>query len=201
MVKSAAGPGLALLCLLAGGCASVRLAQGPQAPVYTGRPVAAILVVAAAADPSVRTAIESAIVARLEASGARAFAAHQSLTAGVPEGAAGLEALAHRLGADSVLTVQLAVDTRVERPSVKVTVGPAVTYWGSPRAVGRPPQASYARTDARPVEEARLTASLRAPPDQRIIWSASTEPVEPTETRSAVGRLADLVVCEMISLR
>jgi hypothetical protein len=194
MAKTGAGLGLVLLCLLAGGCASIRLAPGSQGPAYTGPAVTAILVTATAADENVRRSIETAVVARLEASGVRALAEHDVASPGAPADGARLETLARRLGADSVLTVRLAASTRIDPPAVKVTVVPAVTYWGSPRAAGRPPQASYTRTDAHPVEEARLTATLRTVREQQVIWSASTEPFEAKGTQGAVGAFADLVV-------
>ncbi len=142
-------------------------------------------------------ALESEVVARLADTGTRGFAAHQSLPTGLAADRAALTALADRLGADAILDVRLTLDTRTEPPSVEVTVVPAVTFWGSPRAAGRAPYASYTRTGGRPVEEARLEADLRTVNDPTPIWSASTGAFSQTDLPRATRDFADLVVREL----
>jgi hypothetical protein len=183
-----------LVCILAAGCTSIRLAQGSREAAYPGPAVTRILVAATAEDESMRGTLESEVVARLAGSGVRAFAAHHSLPLEAPADGPALDALANRLGAEAILTVRLTLGTRIEPPSVKVTVVPAVTYWGSPRAAGRAPYTSYTRTNARPIEEARLDASLRKATGENVIWSASTEPFAPKDLPRATGDFADLVV-------
>jgi hypothetical protein len=141
-------PAITLVFLLAAGCTSIHLSETSRQGAAAGSLFIRILVAATAEDANMGRALESEVVARLADTGTRGFAAHQSLPTGSAADRAALTALADRLGADAMLDVRLTLDTRTEPPSVKVTVVPAVTFWGSPRAAGRAPYASYTRTVA-----------------------------------------------------
>jgi hypothetical protein len=190
-------PAVTLVFLLAAGCASIHLSETSRKDAAAGSPFIRILVAATAEDANMGRVLESEVVARLADTRTRGFEAHQSLPTGSAADRAALTALADRLGADAILDVRLTLDTRTEPPSVKVTVVPAVTFWGSPRAAGRAPYATYTRTGGRPVEEARLEADLRTVNDPTPIWSASTEVFSRTDLPRATRDFADLVVREL----
>jgi hypothetical protein len=190
-------PAITLVFLLAAGCASIHLSETSRKSVASGSLFFRILVAATAEDANMGRALESEVVARLAETGTRGLAAHQSLPTGLAAEGAALTVLADRLEADAILEVRLTLDTRTEPPSVKVTVVPAVTFWGSPRAAGRAPYASYARTGGRPVEEARLEADLRTVNDPTPIWSASTEAFSRTDLPRATRDFADRVAREL----
>ena len=188
---------ITLVLFLGIGCTSIHLTESSRKVGASGSQLTQILVAATAADANMGRALDSEVVARLADTGTRGFAAHESLPAGSAADRAALTALADRLGASAILDVRLTLATRTEPPSVKVTVVPAVTFWGSPRAAGRAPYASYTRTGGRPVEEARLEADLRTVNDPTPIWSASTEAFSQTDLPRATRDFADLVVREL----
>lgn len=188
---------ITLVLFLGAGCTLIHLTEPSRKAGPSGSLLTRILVTATAEDESAGRVLEREVVARLADTGTPGVAAHPLLPAGSSAEGAALTALADRVGADAILDVRLALDTRLEPPSVKVTVVPAVTYWGNPRAAGRAPYASYTRTGARPVDEARLEASLRTVRDQTSIWSASTEAFPRTDLPRATRDFAELVVREL----
>jgi hypothetical protein len=71
-----------------------------------------------------------------------------------------------------------------------VRVAPAVTYWGSPRALGRPPFASYSRATTRRIDVASLQAILDKGADDAIVWSVSTEAFDPRDLARVARNVA-----------
>jgi hypothetical protein len=179
---------------LAAGCASPHHTTTWTDPSYSGPPFAAILVVANPEDGGVRAALEDEIVGRLRDAGVAACAAHPFLPAGAPADGAAVRSVGARLAVDAILTVHLQIGARVERSPERVTVVPAVTYWGSPGAAGRPPFASYTRATNRPVDTAALQVALQGVARAGVVWSATSEAFNPRDARQVGVDIAALVV-------
>jgi hypothetical protein len=147
---------------------------------------------ATAEDEDARRALEDAVAGRLRRAGATAFAAHGLLAANAP--AEALRALAGRLGLDAQLSLALSIDSRRETTPTRVTVVPAVTYWGSPRAIGRPPAAFYTPERTRQTEALMLTATLQQVPTDHVVWFAASERLVAGPLPRVAAGFAPLVV-------
>jgi hypothetical protein len=185
----------ALLWLLAAGCTStMRVSSAWTDSSASGPDIGTILVVATAEDLQARRTLEGEVAGRLRGAGMATVEAHPLLPSGEPADAAARDALAARLGADARLVVRLRIDTQVQQSPDRVRVAPAVTYWGSPRALGRPPFASYSRATTRRIDVASLQAILEKGADDAIVWSASTEAFAPRDLARVARNVATLLL-------
>lgn len=177
------------LAWLVAGCASTTLQSTWRDPAYAGGAFKRIFVLALSTrDVTARRVIEDVVVAKLAAGGVEGVPAWQSLPndGPVPESALAAAVTASR--ADGMLMVRLlGVDTQLTVWPTPVGPGPRFGWYGFYSGWYAYPQVTQTQT-------AVVETTLFDVRSQRIVWSATSETMNPTSVQRDAPEFADVIL-------
>jgi hypothetical protein len=180
-------------------CASTSVVNVWQNPQYAGPPIKKLLVVAALKDAGVRRSAEDEFVSQLAAKGVSAVASYSLLPMTEKPDKAQIRKAVETAGADGILVV---------RP-VRVTKETAYTpgaYYPGPYgyrgfygyyAGGW----AYAPPSAYQYEVITVETNLWRTAPEEMVWSATTETVQPSNLNEEIKRFAGLIIDKLASTK
>jgi hypothetical protein len=179
---------MALAWLIAG-CASTTLQSAWRDPAYTSGAFKRIFVLALSTrDVTARRVLEDVVVAKLAAGGVEAVPAWQSLPNDGPVPEAALAAAVTASRADGMLMVRLlGVDTQLTVWPPPVGPGPRYGWYGIYSGWYAYPQVTQTQT-------AVVETTLFDVRSQRIVWSATSETMNPTSVQRDAPGFADVIL-------
>ena len=176
---------LAAGALILASCASTTMQSVWRDPAYTGGPFKRVFVVALSAkDGTARRVLEDVMVAKLRAGGVDAIPGWQYLSdAPMDEGAFG--AAVAKSGADAMLMVRLlSVETQT---TVWPPMGPRIGWYGMYSGW-------YAYPDVTQSQTAIVETTLFDAKSRRVIWSGTSETLNPTSVQKDAPAFADVIL-------
>lgn len=176
---------LAAGVLFLASCASTTMQSVWRDPAYTGGPFKRVFVVALSAkDGTARRVLEDVMVAKLRAGGVDAIPGWQYLSdAPMDEGAFG--AAVAKSGADAMLMVRLlSVETQT---TVWPPMGPRIGWYGMYSGW-------YAYPDVTTSQTAIVETTLFDAKSRRVIWSGTSETLNPTSVQKDAPAFADVIL-------
>lgn len=176
---------LAAGVLFLASCASTTMQSVWRDPAYTGGPFKRVFVVALSAkDGTARRVLEDVMVAKLRAGGVDAIPGWQYLSdAPMDEGAFG--AAVAKSGADAMLMVRLlSVETQT---TVWPPMGPRIGWYGMYSGW-------YAYPDVTTSQTAIVETTLFDAKSRRVIWSGTSETLNPTSVQKDAPAFADTIL-------
>jgi hypothetical protein len=171
--------------LILASCASTTMQSVWRDPAYTGGPFKRVFVVALSAkDGTARRVLEDVMVAKLRAGGVDAIPGWQYLSdAPMDEGAFG--AAVAKSGADAMLMVRLlSVETQT---TVWPPMGPRIGWYGMYSGW-------YAYPDVTQSQTAIVETTLFDAKSRRVIWSGTSETLNPTSVQKDAPAFADVIL-------
>src|SRR6185295_7636187 len=171
--------------LVLASCASTTMQSVWRDPAYTGGPFKRVFVVALSAkDGTARRVLEDVMVAKLRAGGVDAIPGWQFLSdAPMDEGAFG--AAVAKSGADAMLMVRLlSVETQT---TVWPPMGPRFGWYGYYSGW-------YAYPEVTQSQIAVVETTLFDVRSQRVVWSATSETINPTNVQKDAPVFADVIL-------
>ena len=187
--------------LLLSACSSTKLVQSWQEPTFAGPPVQKVLVMGLFHDPLDRRFFEDEFAARISASGVQAVPSYTLIPN--PEDfdeQKEVAAAVTQAGVDGVLITELKAVDKEEKyvpPRVEYATGPSMYaggfyghYYRSYQTVYRP---GYTKLDT----IARVETSLYTTADNKLIWAAKTESMNPESAKKAIGETAKTLIKDM----
>ena len=187
--------------LLLSACSSTRLVQSWQEPTFAGPPVQKVLVMGLFHDPLDRRFFEDEFAARISASGVQAVPSYTLIPN--PEDfdeQREVAAAVAQAGVDGVLITELKAVDKEEKyvpPRVEYATGPSMYaggfyghYYRSYQTVYRP---GYTKLDT----IARVETSLYTTADNKLVWAAKTESMNPDSAKKAIGETARTLIKDM----
>lgn len=181
-----------VILLVPAGCATTTLQSQWRDPGYTGGPFKKFFVIGLSArDVTARRIFEDVMVAKLTAAGVQAVPEWQSVQAEgqAPEGV--VSGAVEATGADAVLMARLvAIDTRISVMPVAVP-GPGFGWYG--------PYAGwysswYAAPQITQYDVAIVETSLFDAKTKRLVWSATSQTVDPASVQKEAPVFADTII-------
>jgi len=192
---------LAFFLFACGGGTKLTSVNGPKS--FAGEPFQKMMILAVAKTPENQKLFEDAFAAAVDASGTRAIAASAVLPAGTDVTKEIVVDTARKEGVDCVLVTHL---IRVGQRKVDVPVAPAGSQ--SPINDGSfynyyPVAYSYVHYPDLEKEQAyvRLKTIFYAVENQKKLWSASSESVEPKSVQQMVKQLAPKIIASLEEYR
>ena len=171
--------------VLLASCVSTTMQSTWRDPSYTGGPYKRVFVVGLSArDLTARRVLEDVLVAKLKAGGVDAVPGWQYLAdAPMPEDA--FAAAVARSGADAMLMVRLlGVETQT---TVWPPMGPRVGWYGAYAGW-------YAYPDVTTSQIVVIETTLYDAKSRRVIWSGTSETVNPTNVAKDAPAFADVIL-------
>lgn len=180
------------LAWLAAGCASTTLQSTWRDPGYTGGAFKRIFVLALSTrDVTARRVLEDVMVAKLAASGVEAVPAWQSLPNDGPVAESALTAAVTASRADGMLMVRLlGVDTQLTVWPAPIGPGPRFGWYGAYSGWYAYPQVTQTQT-------AVVETTFFDVRSQRIVWSATSETLNPTSVQRDAPEFADVILASL----
>jgi hypothetical protein len=182
---------LVALAWLVAGCASTTLQSSWRDPAHTADPFKRIFVLALSTrDLTARRVLEDVVVAKLAASGVQAVPAWQSLPNEGPVAEGALTAAVTASRADGMLMVRLlGVDTQttIWPP---MGPGPRFGWYGFYSGWYAYPQVTQTQT-------AVVETTLFDVRSQRIVWSATSETLNPSSVQKDAPGFADVILAAL----
>ena len=176
---------------LLAGCASTTLHSTWTDPGYKGGAFKRIFAIGLSArDVTARRVLEDVLVAKLRAGGVDAVPAWQFLASDGPAGEAALAAAVSASGADGVLMARLlGVETQT---TVWPTMapGPRFGWYGFYSGWYAHPQVTQTQT-------AVVETTLFDVRSQRIVWSATSETLNPSNVQTDAPGFADVILASL----
>lgn len=176
---------------LAAGCASTTLQSMWTDPGYKGGPFKRIFVIGLSArDVTARRVLEDVLVAKLKAGGVEAVPAWQFLANDGPADERALSAAVAASAADGMLLVRLlGVDTQT---TVWPTVmpGPGFGWYGFYSGW-------YAYPQVTQTQIAVIETTLFDVRSKRIVWSATSETINPSSVQKDAPGFADVILASL----
>ena len=189
-------PILAVLVILAAGCASTTLQSEWRDPGYSGGPFRKIFVIGLSArDITARRVFEDVMVSKLTAAGVQAVPEWQYIKGEgqAPEGA--MSAAVDSTGADGVLMARVsAVDKQIQVSPV-VVPGPAYGGWYGPYAGWY--SGWYALPQVYQYDVVYVETTLFDTRTKRLVWSATSKTVDPASIQQEAPAFADTIIGAM----
>ena len=192
-------PGAVLLLLSA--CTSTKLVQSWQEPSFAGPAVQKVLVMGLFHDPLDRRFFEDEFAAKFSASGVQAVPSYTLIPN--PEDfdeQKEVAAAVKQAGVDAVMITELKAVDKEEKyvpPRVEYATGPSMYvggfyghYYRSYQTVYRP---GYKKLDT----IARVETSLYTTADNKLIWAAKTESMNPDSAKKAIRETAQTLIKDM----
>jgi hypothetical protein len=178
---------IASLAFLVAGCASTTLQSTWRDPAYTSGPFKRIYVIALSTrDLTARRVLEDVMVGKLVAGGVEAVPAWQSLPNEGPVAESALTAAVTASRADAMLMVRLlGVDTQLTVWSPPIGPGPG--WYGYYSGWYAYPQVTQTQT-------AVAETTLFDVRSQRIVWSATSQTMNPTSMQQEAPGFADVIL-------
>ena len=166
-------------------CASTTLQSTWRDPSYTGGPYKRVFVVGLSArDGTARRVLEDVMVAKLRAGGVDAVPGWQYL-ADAPMDEAAFSAAVAKTGADAMLMVRLlGVETQT---TVWPPMGPRIGWYGMYSGW-------YAYPDVTTSQIAVVETTLFDAKSRRVVWSGTSETLNPTSVQRDAPAFADVVL-------
>ena len=167
-------------------CASTTLQGTWRDPVYTGGPYKRVFVVGLSArDGTARRVLEDVMVAKLRAGGVEAVPGWQYLS-DAPMDEAAFAAAVAKSGADAMLMVRLlGIETQT---TVWPPMGPRIGWYGMYSGW------YTAYPDVTQSQIAVIETTLFDVKSRRVIWSATSETLNPTSVQKDAPAFADVVL-------
>jgi hypothetical protein len=183
---------LVALAWLVTGCASTTLQSTWRDPAYTGGAFKRVFVLALSTrDVTARRVIEDVLVAKLAAGGVEAVPAWQSLPGDGPVPESALTAAVTASRADGMLMVRLlGVDTQLTVWPPPLGPGPRFGWYGAYSGWYAYPQVTQTQT-------AVVETTLFDVRSQRIVWSATSETMNPTGVQRDAPGFADVILASL----
>jgi len=196
---AAVAAGAALLFLAS--CASTTIQSTWMDPSYTGGPVKKIFVIGLAPNVTSRRVFEDIMVSRLQAAGVQAIPAYQYMTEEVQVPEPVLEDAVRKSGADAMLMTRLlGVNTQTNVSTMMVpgpVMGPGFgPGWGGPGWWGAY-NAWYAVPQVTTYQIATAETTLFDASNKRIIWTATSQTIDPRSVQAEAPGLADQVIAAL----
>jgi hypothetical protein len=168
------------------GCASTTLQSTWMDPGYRGGPFKRFLVVGLSArDVTARRVLEDVVVHKLKAGGVEALPGWQFLASNGPADEAAFTAAVAKSGADAMLMVRLiAVETQT---TVWPPMGPRFGWYGYYSGW-------YAYPEVTQSQIAVVETTLFDVRSQRVVWSATSETINPTNVQKDAPVFADVIL-------
>ena len=168
------------------GCASTTLQSTWMDPGYRGGPFKRFLVVGLSArDVTARRVLEDVVVHKLKAGGVEALPGWQFLASNGPADEAAFTAAVAKSGADAMLMVRLiAVETQT---TVWPPMGPRFGWYGYYSGW-------YAYPEVTQSQIAVIETALFDVRTQRVVWSATSETINPTNVQKDAPVFADVIL-------
>ena len=168
------------------GCASTTLQSTWMDPGYRGGPFKRFLVVGLSArDVTARRVLEDVVVHKLKAGGVEALLGWQFLASNGPADEAAFTAAVAKSGADAMLMVRLiAVETQT---TVWPPMGPRFGWYGYYSGW-------YAYPEVTQSQIAVVETTLFDVRSQRVVWSATSETINPTNVQKDAPVFADVIL-------
>ncbi len=185
------GLAVVVLAWLVAGCASTTLQSTWRDPAYPAGAFKRIFVLGLSArDVTARRVLEDVVVAKLVAGGVEAVPGWQSLAHDGPADEGALTAAVTASRADAMLMVRLlGIDTQT---TVWAPMGPGPRYgwYGSYSGWYAYPQITQTQT-------AVIETMLFDVRSQRIVWSATSETVNPSSVQKDAPGFADVILASL----
>ena len=177
---------------LVAGCASTTLQSTWRDPGYTGGAFKRIFVLALSTrDVTARRVLEDVVVAKLAAGGVEAVPAWQSLPNDGPVPESALTAAVTASRADGMLMVRLlGVDTQLTVWPPPIGPGPRFGWYGAYSGWYAYPQVTQTQT-------AVVETTFFDVRSQRIVWSATSETMNPTSVQQDAPGFADVILASL----
>ena len=172
--------------LLLASCASTTLQSTWMDPGFRGGPFKRLLVVGLSArDITARRVLEDVVVDKLKAGGVEALPGWQFLAGNGPADEAAFTAAVAKSGADAMLMVRLiAVETQT---TVWPPMGPRFGWYGYYSGW-------YAYPEVTQSQIAVVETTLFDVRSQRVVWSATSETINPTNVQKDAPVFADVIL-------
>ncbi|MBL8539891.1 MAG: hypothetical protein JNK68_05915 [Betaproteobacteria bacterium] len=190
---------LFLLCtaLVLAACASTTIRSAWFDTSYTGGPMKRIVVVGVGGQVADRRVFEDSFAAQLQAAGVEGIPGYTVASDETRMNDAAFAAAVEKSGADGLLVVRLLnVDTRTQ-VSTAMVPGPAV--WGpwGPYGGGFYGPMWFPATQVNQFDVAQVESSLYDTKTRRLIWSATTETINPAAVAQETPRFAAVIIGQL----
>jgi hypothetical protein len=172
--------------LVLASCASTTLQSTWMDPGFRGGPYKRVFVVGLSArDVTARRVLEDVLVAKLRAGGVEAFPGWQFLANDGPADEAAFSAAVAKSGADSMLMARLlGVETQT---TVWPQMGPRFGWYGYYSGWYAYPQITQSQIVV-------IETTLFDVRTQRVVWSATSETLNPTSVQKDAPAFADVIL-------
>lgn len=181
------------------GCTSTQLVNLWQNPSYTGRPLTKVLVIGLRRDPVKRRMWEDVFVDKLQERNVTAIASYQ-LFPNQPPDTAAIRETTKEEGFDGVLTVVRGRREEHETQTPGYTTQEAVTVYDPKwRRYATHYETVYHEGPAETSIALQIQTDLLLAQEQgRLLWSGTSETVDPTSPKEHRDEVARLVVGELV---
>jgi hypothetical protein len=183
------------------GCQSTSIQSAWFDPAYTGGPMKKIDVVGVGSNVSDRRVFEDIFAQKLSAAGVEGVPGYTVMPDNARIAEAPFSSAIERSGAQGLLLVRLlGVDTRTQ---VSTTVVPAGPGWGPGYGPGYGPYGGFYGPAWMPVTQvsqydvASVEVSLYDVKTRRLIWSATTQTMNPQSVAQETPGFADLIIKQL----
>ena len=198
-IMSAAAAAAAIVLLAS--CASTSIQSTWMDPSFTGGPFKKVFVIGLARNETSRRIFEDVMVARLQAAGVQAVPAYQFIAEDVPVPEPVLEDAVRKSGADAMLMTRLlGLQTQVNASTVMVPgpmMGPGFgPGWGGPGWWGAY-NSWWAVPQVTTYQIATAETTLFDASTRRIVWTATSQTMDPQSVQAEAPGLADQVIAAL----
>jgi hypothetical protein len=182
---------IAIVAMLAAGCASTTVQSTWSDPGFSGGPFRKIFVIGLSArDVTARRVFEDVMVAKLALAGVQAVPEWQYLMADGKADEGSVEAAVAATGADAVLMARLlGVDTRIS-VTPGLAPGPGFGWYGGYSGWYAAPQITQ-------YDIAIVETTVFDTRSKRLVWSATSETFNPASVQKDAPGFADTIIAAM----
>ncbi len=185
---------LLLTAFLLAACASTTIRSAWFDTSYTGGPMKRIVVVGVGGQVADRRVFEDSFAAQLRAAGVEGIPGYTVAPDETRMDDAAFAGAVEHTGADGLLVVRLLnVDTRTQ---VSTAMVPGPSVWGPYRGGFYGPM-WFPATQVNQFDVARIESSLYDTKTQRLIWSATTDTINPSAVAQETPRFAAVIIGQL----
>ncbi|HEU4620894.1 MAG TPA: hypothetical protein VFS42_01595 [Burkholderiaceae bacterium] len=177
-------------------CSSTRITNAWQDPQWKAEPYRKLLVITVSKEAGIRRTYETVFTDRLREAGVSATPSYTLIAEDGPVSEERIRQEVGKIGADAILMTRLVRTERRTSVSPGYVMGvPAVGYWGGwygfySAAWAVPP--SYNQYDV-----VTLETNIWDAKTNKLVWSGTTETVDPASVNQVANELSALLVKEM----
>jgi hypothetical protein len=186
---------LLLAALMLAACATTTIRSAWFDTSYKGGPMKRIVVVGVGGQVADRRVFEDSFASQLRAAGVDGIPGYTVAPDETRMDDAAFAAAVERTGADGVLIVRLLnVDTRTQ---VSTAMVPGPMVWGPYGGFYGP--VWFPQTQVSQYEVARVESSLYETKTRRMIWSATTDTMNPSTVAQETPRFASVIIGQLLA--